>query len=164
MWLLKFMFRKLFQKICWSHWEKLWNWHWKFGTESEFILDCFYVQSVFRHESSQSVVLQPDIRRAVSSRVSQLVGERRTVWLFTKIHQEVFVHGETAVNRVHIDLHHHRTLSENTDIFTHCCSTSMNLTQSTFTFIWPLTDPLIMLKLRYFQFSILFCSHSSYIH
>lgn len=54
-----------------------------------------------------SEVSQPDVGRTVSSRVSQLVGERRTVRLFTEVHQEVFIEGQTPVHRVHIDLHHH---------------------------------------------------------
>lgn len=50
---------------------------------------------------------QPDVGGAVSAGIPQLVGQNRTVGLFTKIHQEVLIQGQTAVHSVHIDLHHH---------------------------------------------------------
>lgn len=75
------------------------------------LLRWFWIYS----KSSRSGRLQPDVRRAVSSRISDLVGQNWTIRFFTEIHQKLLVHGETAVNGVHIDLHHHRALSAQRD-------------------------------------------------
>lgn len=56
-----------------------------------------------------TLCLQPDVRRAVTARVSDLMGQNWTIRFFAEVHQEVLVDREAAVNRVHVDLHHHRT-------------------------------------------------------
>lgn len=54
-----------------------------------------------------TLCLQPNVRCAVATRVSDLVGQNWTARFFTKVHQEVLIDREATVNCVHIDLHHH---------------------------------------------------------
>ena len=49
---------------------------------------------------------EPDVRRAVSARVPDLVAQNWTVGLLTKVHQEILVEGESTFDRVHFYLKH----------------------------------------------------------
>lgn len=80
---------------------------WWVGAWYYWLLRWFWIYS----KSSRSRRLQPDVRRAVSSRISDLMGQNWTIRFFTEIHQKLLVHGETAINGVHVDLHHHWALS-----------------------------------------------------
>ena len=57
--------------------------------------------SLVLYDKSQ-ILLHPDIRGTVSTRVAYLVGQRGTVWLSAKVHVEVPVQGQATHLCVHI--------------------------------------------------------------
>lgn len=52
--------------------------------------------------------LGQDVGGGISAREADVVGEARPVGFLSKIHQEVLVHRQAALLRVHIDLQHDR--------------------------------------------------------
>ena len=55
-----------------------------------------------RSKNSVLFILDPDVRSAVASRVTDFMGKRWSLRLCPKVHIEILVEGETSINRVHI--------------------------------------------------------------